>query len=169
MRILSHPNPVLKQRAEEVDPPGDASLGELAAEMGRTMREAPGVGLAAPQIGVLKRVIVFDVDERVIAMCNPVVVERSEDQEVDEEGCLSLPGITVPVPRSVHVACEGLTVAGKPVRIEGQGLLARVLQHEIDHLDGTLILDRASPEDRKAALRRYNELCASAEAPAEGT
>lgn len=161
MRILTHPNPALRQSAAQVEPGFDDSLAELAADMARTMRQAPGVGLAAPQVGVLKRLIVIDVEERVTALCNPLIVETSDETEIDEEGCLSLPGIAVPIQRPSHVVCEAMTVTGREIRLEGDGFLARVLQHEIDHLDGVLIIDRASPEERKAAIRRYRELCES--------
>lgn len=158
MQILTHPNPVLKQIAEDVDPVTDTDLRDLVVRMARLMYDAPGVGLAAPQIGVQKRVIVIDVDDKLMALCNPRIVDASEETELDEEGCLSLPGITVPVQRHASVACEALDLNGDPVRIEATELLARVLQHETDHLDGTLIIDRAEPEVRMAAVRRYNEI-----------
>jgi peptide deformylase len=128
--------------------------------MARLMYEAPGVGLAATQVGVLKRVIVYDIDEEksgVIALCNPEVVERGEELEVDDEGCLSLPGISVAIERPTRIVCEALSLNGNRVRIEADGFHARLLQHEIDHLDGVLIIDRATPEERKAALVRYRE------------
>jgi peptide deformylase len=157
MEILSHPNPALKQVAAPVDPVADADLPRLVKAMAQAMYDAPGIGLAAPQIGVMKRVIVFDVDDQLGVLCNPVLVERSEETETDDEGCLSLPGITVPVERSVKVVCEGLDIKGNPVRIEGAELVARMLQHEADHLDGVLIIDRTAPEERRAAMRRYME------------
>jgi peptide deformylase len=156
MDILSHPNPALKAGTQDVDPTTDSALADLVRTMAETMYDAPGVGLAAPQIGVLKRIIVFDVsDDRsgLAVMCNPCIVEYSEETVTEEEGC-----VTVPVERSVRVTCEALTLSGEPVRVQAEDLLARVLQHEIDHLDGVLIIDRATPEDRKAALRRYQEL-----------
>lgn len=158
MEILSHPNPVLKQRAEDVEHFGDRDLKSLVAAMARDMYEAPGIGLAATQVGRLTRVLVYDVDDGLVALCNPEIVEYSDQTEVAEEGCLSFPGIEVPVERSTAVTCEAVDIDGKPVRIEAKGLLARVLQHEIDHLDGILIIDRAAPPERKAAIRRYNEL-----------
>lgn len=158
MEILAHPSPALKCTTSEVDPANDADLIPLVKTMARAMYAAPGVGLAAPQIGVLKRVIVLDLDDGLIVMCNPRIVESSAETEVEEEGCLSLPGITVPVERSVNVTCEAINLEGKEVRVEAGDLLARALQHEIDHLDGVLIIDRATPEDRKTALRQYNEL-----------
>jgi peptide deformylase len=130
----------------------------LVKDMAKAMYDAPGVGLAATQVGVLKRVLIYDLDDDLVVVCNPSIVSRSDEVELDDEGCLSLPGITVPVERACAVVCVGVDVEGEPVRIEGGGLLARVLQHETDHLDGVLIIDRATPEDRKDALRRYHEL-----------
>jgi peptide deformylase len=156
--ILSHPNPALVQRAADAEPGTDRGLRRLIEDMANAMYDAPGVGLAATQVGVLKRVLIYDLDDSLVALCNPRIVSRSEAMELDDEGCLSLPGITVPVERACSVVCEGLDVEGRPVRVEGEGLLARVLQHETDHLDGVLIIDRASPQDRKDALRRYHEL-----------
>ncbi len=160
MQILTHPNPVLAVRAEEIDPVSDAGLRQLVRQMAEAMYDNQGVGLAAPQLGIQKRVIVFDIEDELAAICNPVIVERSEELAVDEEGCLSVPGINVPVERSVSVVCEGLNIDGGRVVLEAQDFLARVLQHEIDHLDGVIILDRLSPEQRKAAVRAYNEAAA---------
>ena len=160
MEVLSHPNAALKQRAEPVDPANDEDLKSLCRKMAQAMYDAPGIGLAAPQIGVLKRVIVYDLSEDspgAVALCNPEIVEASEECEFDDEGCLSLPGITIPIERPVRVVCEAQTLTGRVVRIDAEGLHARLLQHEIDHLDGILMLDRASDEERKAALRRYLE------------
>jgi peptide deformylase len=169
MDVLSHPNPALKQKALPVDPVAEKDLMDLCRSMAKAMYDAPGIGLAAPQIGVLKRVIVYDLEDegRVIALCNPEIVALGEELEVDDEGCLSLPGISVPVERSVNVVCEAISLSGQPVRIEAEGLHARVLQHEIDHLDGVLILDRATPEERKAALQRYREAQAAGAKPGD--
>jgi len=158
MEILAHPSPALKSMTCEVDPINDVDLIPLVKAMARAMYDAPGVGLAAPQVGVLKRVIVLDIDDGLMVMCNPRIVERSDETEVEDEGCLSLPGVTVPVERASRVTCEALNLQGKIVKIEAAELLARALQHEIDHLDGVLIIDRAEPEDRKAALRQYSGL-----------
>ncbi|HEY5467853.1 MAG TPA: peptide deformylase [Coriobacteriia bacterium] len=157
MDILVHPNPALKQPAALVDPASDKELMRLVRSMAKTMYDAPGVGLAATQVGVQKRVIVFDLEDGLVALCNPLIVETSEETDVDDEGCLSLPGITVPVERAVSCVCEALDVKGAPVRLEAEGFFARVLQHETDHLDGLLIIDRATPEERRAAMRRYRE------------
>jgi len=155
MDVLAHPNPSLKMRADEVDPTSEENLKDLCRQMARAMYEAPGIGLAATQVGVMKRVVIYDLDDGLIALCNPVLVEHGEETAVDDEGCLSLPGIVVPVERATEVTCEAVTLEGTPVRFRAADLHARVLQHEIDHLDGLLIIDRATPEERKAALRRY--------------
>lgn len=160
MEILSHPNPPLSTPACEVDPGTDKALRGLAEQMAKLMYKAPGIGLAAPQIGVMKRLIVFDLSEDgegLSALCNPRIVESSDECETDDEGCLSLPGITVPIERPCKVTCEAVTLEGEAVRIVAEGLMARMLQHECDHLEGRLIIDRATPEERKAALRRYRE------------
>jgi peptide deformylase len=157
MEILTHPNPALKIGAADVDPATDADLLKLVEVMARAMYAAPGIGLAAPQVGVLKRVIIFDLDDGLVALCNPRIVEASEETELAEEGCLSLPGIGVEVERPVAVTCEALDLKGRQVRVEGGELLARLLQHEIDHLDGVLIIDRASPDERRAAMKAYRE------------
>ena len=169
MDVLSHPNVALKQKAEAVDPASEKGLMELCRTMAKTMYDAPGIGLAAPQIGVLKRVIVYDLEGegRIVALCNPEIVEMGDEVELDDEGCLSLPGISVPVERALMVVCEAQTLKGTAVRIEADGFHARVLQHEIDHLDGLLILDRATPEERKAALQRYRDAVASGAKPGE--
>lgn len=157
MEVLHHPSPVLKERAQEIEPAGDASLHALIRAMAETMYEESGIGLAAPQIGVNKRVIVFDVDDNLAAICNPVITDRSAETVVDEEGCLSVPGITIPIERNATVRCKGQTIEGRELEIEASDLLARVLQHEIDHLDGVLILDRCPAELRKDIIKAYNE------------
>jgi peptide deformylase len=156
--ILEHPNPALKQPAVSVDPVTDRDLPRLVKAMVQAMHDAPGVGLAATQVGIQKRVIVFDVDDATVALCNPSIVERSDETEIDDEGCLSLPGLTVPVERALKCVCEAVDLKGTAVRLEAEGFVARVLQHETDHLDGVLIIDRVSPEERRSAMRRYREL-----------
>jgi peptide deformylase len=151
-------DPVLRSRASEV-----AEFGpELAAEAERMvaiMRDAMGVGLAATQLGVLRRLLVFQAgaDARPTALVNPEVEWLSDVLATAEEGCLSLPGIGVDVERALHTRVRGVDVAGAPLTLEASGLEARVLQHEIDHLDGVLILDRTARDQRKAALRALRE------------
>jgi peptide deformylase len=152
-------DPVLRSPASPVEDFGP----ELAAEAQRMvaiMRDALGVGLAATQLGVMRRMLVFQAgpDATPTAVVNPELEWRSEDRlEVADEGCLSLPGIVVEVERPLHVRLSGRDTAGEPLRIEASGLEARVLQHELDHLDGVLMIDRAEREQRKGALRALRE------------
>jgi len=122
-----------------------------------TMRHAPGVGLAAPQVGVSERIFVWEHEGEAGAVINPTVVSLAGEPIDDEEGCLSIPGIFYPVTRSEVARIEGTGVDGRPLDLEGKGFLARILQHETDHLDGVLFLDRLSPEDRREALSRLRE------------
>lgn len=147
---------MLRQRAREVEEVTDVHR-KLVADMIETMREAPGIGLAGPQVGILERVFVWEVDDRHGAVFNPVLVDRSEERAVDDEGCLSVPGLTYPVERHAAVTVEGFDENGEPVRIEADDLLARVFQHETDHLDGILFMDRLPDDLRKKAMRSLRE------------
>jgi len=137
----------------------DATLREEIGRMGRLMHEALGIGLAATQVGALHRVLVYRVEaESVIAaLVNPVLEWASDDTEPMEEGCLSLPGVLVDVDRPVHVRVRAQDEWGEQILIEASGLEARVIQHEMDHLDGVLILDRTTREQRKEAMRTLRE------------
>jgi peptide deformylase len=132
----------------------DDDLIRLVLRMKRLMVDANGVGLAATQVGVLRRVLVFqeDSDEEPIALVNPVIVERSGEVATDDEGCLSLQGVLVPVERSCWVTVEATDETGADVRLELAEPAARVAQHEIDHLDGVLIIERTTPEARREAM-----------------
>ena len=157
-QVVQFGDPVLRSRASDVTEFGP----DLAAEAERMvaiMHDAMGVGLAATQLGVLRRLLVFQagIDARPTAVANPVVEWLSEDLVTAEEGCLSLPGIGVDVERPLHARVRGVDVEGNPLLLEASGLEARVLQHEIDHLDGVLILDRTIREQRKGALRALRE------------
>jgi peptide deformylase len=149
-------DPVLRERAHEVTE-FDRSLRKFAKRMIRTMHDAPGVGLAAPQVGVLQRLLVYDVDDDPQVLVNPVLDEYSDETEESEEGCLSVPGVTMPVERSVSVRVRGFDASGEPVDFRAEGFEARVIQHENDHLDGVLIVDRTSRSARAAALRTMRE------------
>lgn len=159
MDIFEYPSPVLKEPATEVVD-HDRDLAELVKTMIHVMQQAPGVGLAATQLGVQQRVIVYQADPggSARALVNPRIVESSSELSIEEEGCLSFPGIAVAIERPAFVVCEGTDHQGVPVRVDASDLLARILQHEIDHLDGVLIIDRAAPDDRREALRRYREV-----------
>jgi peptide deformylase len=149
-------DPVLKTRASPVES-FDGSLSNLAEDMLATMREHEGVGLAANQVGRLKRILVAALEEGEFVLVNPVVEEAAETTEKELEGCLSIPGIQVEVERPTAITVSGQDASGSPLKIEASGLLARILQHEIDHLDGVLILDRTDRESRKAAMREMRE------------
>jgi peptide deformylase len=156
LEVKTFGDPVLKTRAATVKEFDDALL-RLTEEMLLTMREREGVGLAANQVGRLRRVLVAGIEEDEYVLINPVIEARSEETEILPEGCLSIPGIQVDVERPVAVTVSGRDAAGEELRLEAEGLLARVFQHEIDHLDGVLILDRTDRESRKAALREWRE------------
>jgi peptide deformylase len=153
-RVVKFGDPVLKSRASAVVEFGPA-LREEVARMIAIMRDAMGVGLAATQLGVLRRVLVFQAgpDSEPTGLVNPEIEWLSDEVVVAEEGCLSLPRVAMDVERPLHARIGGRGVEGESLQIEASGLEARVLQHEIDHLDGVLILDRAPREQRKAALR----------------
>ena len=154
--IKTFGDPVLKTRAAPVRE-FDETLQRLTEDMLTTMRELEGVGLAANQVGRLRRVLVAAIEEDEYAVVNPKIADSSEETELFAEGCLSIPGIHVEVERPAAVTVSGQDLSGKPIRLEADGLLARVLQHEIDHLNGVLILDRTDRESRKAALREWRE------------
>ena len=151
-------DPVLNSRATEVSSFGPELEGE-AEQMTSIMRDALGVGLAATQLGIMHRLLVFQagLDATPTAIVNPVLEWLSDELAIAEEGCLSLPGVTVDVERPLHARVSGRDVHGEPLLVEASGLEARVLQHEIDHLDGVLILDRTEREQRKGALRALRE------------
>ena len=151
-------DPGLKSRATPVDR-FDDSLCNQIGRMAGIMSDALGVGLAAPQLGISQRLLVYRVgpDAPVIALANPEVEWRSEQRETLEEGCLSIPGVTVDVERPVHVRVVARDEEGDERRVEASGLEARVIQHELDHLDGVLILDRTTREQRREAMRALRE------------
>ena len=151
-QIRQYPDPALRLEAREVTD-FDDSLRRLVERMTALMREARGVGLAATQVGVLRRVFVFGPGEQEPrALVNPRIVVRSDETDVDDEGCLSLQGVLVPVERSVAVSVEAQDERGDSVTLELADVAARVAQHELDHLDGVLILDRTTREAQREAL-----------------
>jgi peptide deformylase len=152
-QIRQYPDSALRLPAREIAEVDD-EVRALAARMVELMRDAHGVGLAGTQVGTLRRIFVFqngDAPEPV-AVVNPRLAERSDETAVDDEGCLSLQGVLVPVERAVRVTLEGTGLDGEELRLEVEGLPARVVQHELDHLDGVLIIDRTDAESRKRAL-----------------
>jgi peptide deformylase len=151
-------DPVLKSSATPVDR-FDDSLRKQVSRMAGIMGDAFGVGLAAPQLGISQRLLVYRVgpDAPVVALANPELEWASRDEEILDEGCLSIPGITVDVERPVFVRVRALDEEGETRLVEASGLEARVIQHEMDHLDGVLILDRTTRDERKRALRELRE------------
>jgi peptide deformylase len=153
--VRQYPDPVLRMKANEVGD-FDESVTGLVERMTLLMDEARGVGLAAPQLGVLRRILVYRKAEEgpVVALVNPQVVSTGEEVEAADEGCLSLGAATVvvEVERPTALKVEASSPEGDPISIEAEGLEARVIQHELDHLDGVLIIDRTTPEQRRAAL-----------------
>lgn len=151
-------DPVLRAKALPVER-FDSHLAEEVQRMGRLMDDALGVGLAATQVGVLHRLLVYrtDPEQPLTALANPVIEWMSEETEPAEEGCLSIPGVHVEVYRPARVRVSAQDPSGAPVQIEAEGLEARVIQHEVDHLDGVLILDRISKEQRKEAMRAMRQ------------
>ena len=150
-QIRQYGDPVLRMRANEVEA-FDDELEMLVDRMFLLMHDADGVGLAATQIGIVKRVFVFNNEGEDVAVVNPVLAKAGRDVEVDTEGCLSLGPVRMPVERSVDVTLEGFASDGTPMRLELEGMSARVVQHELDHLDGKLIIDRTDPESRREAM-----------------
>jgi peptide deformylase len=151
-QIRQYPDPVLRMKAGEVTE-FDAALKQLVARMAALMVDARGVGLAATQVGILQRVFVFaSGEDEMRAIVNPELAERSDELDVDDEGCLSMQRVLVPVERSVRVTLVGKDEYGDDVRLELEGMPARVAQHELDHLDGVLILDRTTEDARREAM-----------------
>jgi peptide deformylase len=151
-QIRQYPDPVLRMAARPVAA-FDDDLRRLTGRMSQLMKEANGVGLAATQVGVLRRIFVFaPAEDEVAILVNPQIVSSGEDTDTDDEGCLSLQGVTVPVERPTTVRIEGHDELGKEVGFDLEGMAARIAQHELDHLDGKLILDRTTLEARREAM-----------------
>lgn len=153
--IVQFPNPVLAMNCQPVQEIND-QIRRLAADMGETMYKAPGVGLAAPQVGEPIRMVVLDVSEEknnLMTLINPVITQRSQEQEIGEEGCLSLPGIWEKVSRSTEITLKYTDLEGKEQELHADGLLAICIQHELDHLDGTVFIDHLS-------RLKYDRACA---------
>jgi peptide deformylase len=151
-------DPILKSKATPVDRFDDALRGQVG-RMAGLMTDALGLGLAAPQLGISQRLLVYRVgpDAPVVALANPEVEWRSDEEEAFEEGCLSIPGITVDVERPLHVRVRAKDEEGEDRVVEASGLEARVIQHEMDHLDGVLIFDRTTREQRREAMKAWRE------------
>lgn len=156
--IRTYGDPVLASAADEVTEI-DGKIIRLSDAMLQAMYSAPGLGLAAPQIGVQRKIFVYDIDGEPVTLVNPRITE-SDGEWVYDEGCLSIPGLYVEMLRPRRVLLEALDLDGNEVRIEAEDLLARLFQHELDHLEGVLMFDRMTPDQRKEALVEYGRLAA---------
>ena len=171
MNILLSPDPMLRQVCEPCSIE-DKSLKRLAKQMAKAMYKNNGCGLAAPQVGVLKRVVVVDCDvntdqQNPVIMINPELVDLDGDPIVEGEGCLSCPGISVPIARPPFAKVRFLDLDGEEWTIEGDGLLGRCLQHELDHLDGKTMFEVCDPLTRLEALKAYDAALAAGAMPGE--
>ncbi|MGE5618019.1 MAG: peptide deformylase [Sphingomonadaceae bacterium] len=158
-------DPVLRQKAKRVTR-FDPSIQQLIDDMIETLRAAPGLGLAAPQVGVLLRVVVIDVDDKITILCNPEITEMEGEYE-PEEGCLSIPGYVANVKRALKVTVKARNRRGKEIKIKADGLLAHVIQHEVDHLDGILFIDRLPSLDLLRKVPAPEEEGEAVEEPVE--
>ena len=171
LKIVTAPDPLLQEVCEPCDL-NDPSLRKLAKQMAKAMYANDGCGLAAPQVGVLKRLVVIDCDlesdrDDPLILVNPTIVELKGEPVASEEGCLSLPGISVPITRQPWARVRYFDLDGELWEVEGDGLLGRCLQHEIDHLDGKTLFETAKPMDRIEALKNYDEALAAGAKPGE--
>ncbi|MDR1014104.1 MAG: peptide deformylase [Coriobacteriales bacterium] len=165
MRILVAPHPALRETCQPVAPDEIKKLRSTVKQMAKLMYRSQGCGLAAPQVGIAKRLVVIDVtkpddegevrDKKPLVFINPVITRQGGEKEVCEEGCLSIPGIQIPIERFGTVEVEALDLEGKPFAVEAEGFFARALQHEIDHLEGKTMFEHLDPIERIEALKEY--------------
>jgi len=153
--IIIYPDPVIKKKSESVEEVNE-EIKQLIDDMTETMYASRGVGLAAVQIGILKRVIVVNVGEELVALVNPEILENEGESKM-EEGCLCLPGVLIDVKRSEKVKVKGLNEKGEEVVVDAEGLLARAFQHEVDHLNGILIIDKVSRIKRELLTNKLRK------------
>lgn len=156
LNIRKYPDQILKKKCEEVAEI-NLEINKLIGDMIETMQKNNGVGLAAPQIGVLKRIIVLDSEKGAVAFVNPRILKKSKEKEIMEEGCLSFPGIFYNIKRPKEIEAEVLTEDGEKIKIKMEGLLSRVFQHEVDHLDGILFIDRLPLWQRLKSRNKLKE------------
>jgi len=161
IEIKIYPDPILREKCKPVEKITH-EIEKLITQMKKAMKEYNGIGLAAPQIGESKRIIVIETEKQPVAFLNPKIINQSKEKQVFEEGCLSFPGLWLKIKRPKRVEIEALNEKGKKIKIEAEGLLAQVFQHEIDHLNGVLFIDRASIFQKlklkklKKFLKSYN-------------
>lgn len=154
MDIRTFGDPVLRKKAKPVQVI-DRQIKDICKSMVEVVMREKGLGLAAPQIGISKRIFVLDIEDEFHILINPELIEASQEVEETKEGCLSIPGVYADVARSTRVVVEGQNLSGERVRLEGEGMIARAIQHEMDHLNGTLLLDRLSPARRQSLIKEY--------------
>jgi len=157
LKIKKYPNSILRKKCQEVKEVNE-EIKKLVDDMIETMEKNDGAGLAAPQVGVLKRVIVVETEKGPVGFVNPKIVKKSKETEIDWEGCLSIPGIFLKIKRWKGIEAEALNQEGKRIRVKAVGLVARIFQDEIDHLDGILIIDRVGPITRWKIRSKLKEL-----------
>jgi peptide deformylase len=156
MEVLKFPHPVLRKKCEKVETVDD-EIKKIARDMAETMYAENGIGLAAPQVGISKRIFVVDVDEELLTVINPEISVSGEKEKM-EEGCLCLPKVTVEIERLSRVHMEGIDIQGNKVTIDAEELLARAFQHEVDHLNGMLIIDHLSKVKRDIVVKKFRKL-----------
>ena len=156
MEVLHFPHPVLRKKCDKVEAV-DEEIKKIAADMAETMYAEKGIGLAAPQVGITKRIIVVDVDDALITLVNPEIKVSGEKEKM-EEGCLCLPKVSVEVERLTRVHMEGMGIEGEKISIDAEDLLARAFQHEVDHLNGMLIIDHLSKVKRDMVVKKFRKL-----------
>ena len=177
MRIILAPNPILREKCEPINPAQIADLKTTALQMAELMYASEGCGLAAPQVGISKRLIVVDVtpldedgniaEKNPVFYINPVVKKLWGDQETDDEGCLSIPGIHVPIPRFNRIKVEALDLDGQPFTVSAEGFHARALQHELDHLEGITMFEHIEPIERIEMFKEYEAALAAGAKPGD--
>jgi len=153
-KIVIYGDPVLRRVAAPVTNI-DSEIKRISEAMAEAMLRANGVGLAAPQIGASKRIITIDLEDKFYVLINPEIVELSKEEEEATEGCLSVPGVDAPVTRRLRALVRGITLDEREIELTGEGLMARAIQHEIDHLNGVLFIDHLSPAKRRFLLKEY--------------
>jgi len=154
IEIRTYGDSVLRRTADQITEI-DSETKQIAEKMVEAMLRANGIGIAAPQIGVSKRIIVLDLDGKFHVLINPEIIETSQESEEILEGCLSIPGVDADITRKLRTHLRGVTLDEKTIDIEGEGLMARAIQHEIDHLNGVLFIDYLSPARRRSLLKEY--------------
>ncbi len=154
IEIRTYGDSVLRRTADQITEI-DSETKQIAEKMVEAMLRANGIGIAAPQIGVSKRIIVLDLDGKFHVLINPEIIETSQESEEILEGCLSIPGVDADITRKLQTHLRGVTLDEKTIDIEGEGLMARAIQHEIDHLNGVLFIDYLSPARRRSLLKEY--------------